>query len=124
MLFKGFATFFVILFVVSLMILIFCLASLPEARFDLGENKAFDGEELQCSFTPSNAVVFSNQGNKTYTPPGSGFLRIVTGTDIKKNGGKEELVVKTLPLWKFVLFFYILIVFFSSVGIKEIFRKQ
>jgi hypothetical protein len=124
MFFKGFLTFFVILFSVCLMALIFFLASLPEARFDLSENKAFNREELSCGFTPSYAVVFSNEGTKTYKPAGSGFLRLVTATEIQENEWGKELVAKTEPLWMFVFFSCVSITFFTFLGIKEIFRRR
>jgi hypothetical protein len=124
MLFKGFSTFFVVLFTVCLMVLIFCLASLPGARFDLSENKAFDGVNLECNFTPKDAIVFSSKENKTYTPLGGGFLRVITNVCIQENEWGKELVVKTRPFWISVFFFYVLIIFFTVLVLREIFRRR
>ncbi|MCJ7804750.1 hypothetical protein MUP35_03405 [Patescibacteria group bacterium] len=124
MLFKGFLAFFVVLFSVCLIILIFYLSYLPEARFDLNENKAFDGVNLECSFTLKDAIVFSSKENKTYTPLGGGFLRVITNVCIQENKWGEELVVKTRPFWISVLLFCFSIIFLTVLVLREIFRRR
>jgi len=124
MFFKGFLTFFIVLFSVCLMALIFCLANLSEARFDLSENKAFDGEDLDCSFIPKEAIVFSRGESKNYTPLGGGFLRLVISAKVEENRWGKELVVKTKPFWMVVLLAYAFIIFFTSLVIREIFKRR
>ena len=124
MIFKRFLTFFVVLFSVCLMTLIFCLANLSEARFDLSENKAFDGENLDCSFTNKEAIVFNGGESKKYSPPGGGLLRLVTAVKIEENRWGKELIVKTRPCWIFICLAYAFIIFFTGLVIREIFRRR
>ncbi len=118
---KVFLSFCVVLFAVCLIILIFHLAFLHEARFELNGDKFSDGE---CSFTSMSAIVFSNGGNETFTPLAAGLLRIITASEIKENGVGKELVIETKPCWLGVFFFCICIIFFACLLIKKIFKSR
>ena len=124
MLFKGFLTFFVVLFTVCLIILIFYLSYLPEARFDLNENKSLEEMDLECSFTAKEAIVFNGGQSQKYSPFSGGFLRLVTSAKIEENQWGEELVIKTKPFWMVVLISCFFIIFFASLVIREIFRRR
>lgn len=124
MFFKGFLTFFVVLFSVCLMALIFCLANLSEARFDLSENKAFNEENLNYTFTNKEVIFFIGGEVKKYSPSGGGLLRLVISANIEENRWGKELVIKTKPFWMVVLLAYTSIIFFTGLVIKEIFRRR
>ena len=124
MFFKGFLAFFVVLFSVCLMILIFYLSYLPEARFDLNENKSLEEMDLECSFTSKEAIVFSRGESKNYTPLGGGFLRLVISAKVEENRWGKELIVKTRPCWIFIFLAYISIIFFTGLVIREIFKRR
>lgn len=124
MFFKGFLTFFVVLFSVCLMTLVFCLANLSEARFDLSEIKAFNEENLNYTFTNKEVIIFNGGETKKYSPSGGGLLRLVTAVKIEENRWGEELIVKTRPCWIFICLAYAFIIFFNGLAIREIFKRR
>jgi len=80
--------------------------------------------DLECSFTSKETIVFSRGESKNYTPLGGGFLRLVISAKVEENRWGKELVVKTKPFWMVVLLAYAFIIFFTSLVIREIFKRR